>query len=233
MHRGATTAGLARERLRRQSMGMIRLVVVGGLARHAAAFATAAQKPLPPKQIILPVNELHPAMLKADDLMRSCEIKHTKGSGPGGQHRNKVQTAIVVTHTPTSLTGSASESRSQQSNLGNAIFRLRLRLALKCRTGVVAADDGVLPSVEPSALWASRTQGGGKLAMNANHADFPSILAEALDCIWWQGEVKAASEALGVSTSQMVKLLAKEPAALQLTNGLRASNGLPPLRPNK
>ena len=69
--------------------------------------------------------------------------------------------------------------------------------------------------------------------MNANHADFPSILAEALDCIWWQGEVKAASEALGVSTSQMVKLLAKEPAALQLTNGLRASNGLPPLRPNK
>ena len=215
----------------------MRFHLVVGLTslRHTArcgTFCTVAKSVLPklPEQVVLKAGEPHPAKLLPDDLMRACEIRHTKGSGPGGQHRNKVQTAIVVTHTPTSYTGAASESRSQQANLGNAIFRLRLRLALKCRTAN-AVGDGDAPLI-PSKLWASRLR-GGKLAMNPNHADFPAVLAEALDCIWWQGDVKAASELLGVSTSQMVKLLAREPAALQLTNSVRASKGLLPLRSTK
>ena len=68
---------------------------------------------------MLPLGQLHPAKLAPDDLMKECSMKTTKGSGPGGQHRNKVQTAVVVTHTPTAFTGQASESRSQQAfNLG-------------------------------------------------------------------------------------------------------------------
>ena len=38
-----------------------------------------------------------------------------------------------------------------------------------------------------------------------------------------RGDVKEAAEALGVSTSQMIKFLAKEPAALELVNQLRAA----------
>ena len=67
-------------------------------------------------------------------------------------------------------------------------------------------------------------------SINEKHVDFPAVLCEALDCIWREQDVKAASTQLGISTSQMVKLLAKEPTALQLVNGLRASSGLPPLR---
>jgi hypothetical protein len=162
----------------------------------------------------------------ATDDVKNCEQAHTKGSGPGGQHRNKVQTAVVVTHTPTALVGAASESRSQQANMGQAIFRLRVRLALQCRSA--PPDDGIAPS----ALWSSRTR-SGKVAVNENHADFPAVLAEALNGIWEARDVKAAAEALGVSSSQLVKLLAKEPAALLQVNALRASAGLGPLRPNK
>ena len=211
---------------------MLRLrLVVASLSslRHAAALSTA---PLPraPEQLHLPAGAPHPATCAVDDLMRECEVRHTKGSGPGGQHRNKVQTAVVVTHTPTSLVGSASESRSQQANLGKAIFRLRVRLALKCRTA--SPLDAAASLQEPSALWASRTR-SGKIAVNANHVDFPAVLAEALDSIWEARDVKTAAEALGVSTSQITKLLAKEPAALTQVNAFRASSGLPALRANK
>ena len=214
---------------------MLRLrLVVASLSslRHAAPLCTAPLPP-PPEHIRLPVGAAHPATLPSDSLMRECEVRHTKGSGPGGQHRNKVQTAIVVTHTPTSLTGSASESRSQQANLSRAIFRLRVRLALRCRTTPTPSDDeaGAASEPAPSALWASRTR-SGKVAVNGNHDDFPAILSEALDRIW-QTDVREAAEALGVSSSQMVKLLAKEPAALTQVNALRASLGAPALRPNK
>ena len=78
-------------------------------------------------------------------------------------------------------------------------------------------------------LWASRAR-GGKLAVSESHADFPSVLSEALDWVFELDDLKAASEALGVSSSQMIKFLAKEPAALELVNRLRASKGLGPLR---
>jgi hypothetical protein len=114
----------------------------------------------------------------------------------------------------------------------NAVIRLRVKLALSCRTQPepppdAQAEDGA--TYQPSSLWKGRVK-GGKLAINEKHVDFPAVLCEALDCIWREQDVKAASEGLGISTSQMVKLLAKEPVALQLVNGLRASGGLPPLR---
>lgn len=40
------------------------------------------------------------------------EIQRTRGSGPGGQHRNKTESCVVVTHRPTGLTAKA-DMRSQ------------------------------------------------------------------------------------------------------------------------
>ena len=59
------------------------------------------------------------------------------------------------------------------------------------------------------------------------------MLAEALDGIHATGDVKDAAAALGVSSSQMVKLLAKAPEALIQVNAQRASEGKNPLRSNK
>ena len=40
--------------------------------------------------------------------------RYAASSGPGGQHRNKVETAVVITHTPSGIQGEASERRSQE-----------------------------------------------------------------------------------------------------------------------
>jgi protein subunit release factor A len=56
------------------------------------------------------------------------EITHTKGSGPGGQNRNKRMTAVRVVHLPTGITVLSTERRSQGQNLSNALERLTEKL---------------------------------------------------------------------------------------------------------
>ncbi len=47
-----------------------------------------------------------------------------RGSGPGGQHRNKSSTAVRVTHRPSGIVVSAEDSRSQWQNLQSAKTKL-------------------------------------------------------------------------------------------------------------
>ena len=77
---------------------------------------------------------LHPCDLQLEDLLAQCQVTRTRGSGPGGQHRNKVETAIVIKHEPSGVSGQASEKRSQNANKETAIGRLRINLALAIRT---------------------------------------------------------------------------------------------------
>ena len=183
----------------------------------------------------------HPAVIAPEVLRKQCTATHTRGSGPGGQHRNKVSTAVVLKHDPTSVTASASETRSQARNGEVALFRLRMRLALELRAEP-AAD-------APSARWLARRK-NAKLAVNTKHADvsaqptsivahrltrpratqFPALISEALDAVWSMGSVREAATMFGVSSSQLVRLLAQEPAALKFANELRAAQGLQPLK---
>jgi len=62
-------------------------------------------------------------------LARDCDIEFTRAGGPGGQHRNKVETAVRVTHRPSGLVVVAADSRSQSSNKIAALERLAAKLA--------------------------------------------------------------------------------------------------------
>lgn len=70
------------------------------------------------------------------ELMRECEMDTFKASGPGGQHRNKRESAVRVKHIPTGLIAQAVEDRSQHMNRSSALARLRTLLALHVRNSV-------------------------------------------------------------------------------------------------
>lgn len=166
---------------------------------------------------------MHPAALPLETLKAQCEEIRTRRSGPGGQNRNKVETAVVLKHVPTGLTAQASERRSQAENRKAALFRLRIHLALQVRTPVAS---GALRSE----LWQSRCR-DGRLSVNPAHDDFPALLAEALDELaaadW---DTAPAALRLNLTNSQLVRFLKLEPSALDLLNRERHVRQLRPLR---
>lgn len=164
---------------------------------------------------------LHPAAWPVERLLAECDVQHTRRGGPGGQHRNKVETAVVITHRPSGTIGQGSETRSQDTNRQAAVQRLRVNLALHVRTAIA---DG-----PPSPLWQARA-GGRKMIVSAAHADFPALLAEALDTLAaCDGRLGDAAARLAVSASQLTKLLKTEPRALAQLNATRRTLGLRPL----
>jgi len=163
----------------------------------------------------------HPASLPDDRLFAECGITFTRRSGPGGQNRNKVETAVILHHRPTGLIAEANERRSQSENKEQALHRLRVKLAVEIRTP---------PGESTTELWRSRCK-GGRIRVNPDHPDVPPLIAEALDRLSAEGmDPKAAAEALGCSTTQLVNLLKLEPQAMLTLNRHREERGLPPLR---
>ena len=66
--------------------------------------------------------------LDDDALLADCEETFYVGGGPGGQHRNKTESAVRLHHRPTGVVVTATERRSQPQNRGAALERLRARL---------------------------------------------------------------------------------------------------------
>jgi len=59
---------------------------------------------------------------------KDLQIKFTRGSGPGGQHKNKVETCVVITHKPTGLKVTCQDTRSKNQNLQLAKDRMKKKL---------------------------------------------------------------------------------------------------------
>ena len=67
-------------------------------------------------------------MLDDDALLAQCEVQAHRASGPGGQHRNKAETAVRLVHVPSGVTVEGKDERSRTQNLRIALARLREKL---------------------------------------------------------------------------------------------------------
>ena len=70
--------------------------------------------------------ERHPT--DRDSLERDCDVEFFVAGGPGGQHRNKVETGVRLTHRPSGLVVTATERRSQSANREAAFERMAEKL---------------------------------------------------------------------------------------------------------
>ena len=70
--------------------------------------------------------------LALDDaaLLAQCDEEFYTAGGPGGQHRNKTESGVRLTHRATELSVSATERRSQAQNRAAVLERLREGLRL-------------------------------------------------------------------------------------------------------
>jgi len=166
------------------------------------------------------------AFLALDDdaLLAQCEVDRFRASGPGGQKRNKTDSAVRLRHRPTGLESLAVEARSQHENRARALRRLRLTLAMTVR-GPVALD-----GFAPSTLMASRLR-GGSIDVSTRHADFPWLVGEVFDVLEaHEWRLADAAPDFGLSTASLGRFLQDDPVVFRAANERRAALGLGTLR---
>lgn len=170
-----------------------------------------------------------PDYLDLDDaaLRAQCDVHVYKSSGPGGQHRNKVSSAVRLKHRPTGISAHGDESRSQQDNRRMALRRLRMNIACKRRRAVDPAAE--LPPVIIECIFAPRGANAPKhKRMNIGRRDrrFWSVAAFLLDVLDARtGRMSETAAALGISTGNLAALLKSERHLLAAAQQIRKTHG--------
>lgn len=162
-------------------------------------------------------------LLNDDALLSECRVDLYRGSGPGGQKRNKTANAVRLVHEPTGTLVTATESRSLRENRLYALRRLRLRLSSEFREPV-----DLLSFAPPDWLRSIRHQ--DRLQVSHRHPLYPAAGGLVLDLLSALGGNPAAVAInLGLSTTAVIRLLERETVWWSAANQIRSEHGLGPL----
>jgi len=110
---------------------LVRISPFDSNARRHTSFASVWVYPVVDDRIVIDVNE------------SDCKIYTYRASGAGGQHVNKTESAVRITHMPTGIVVACQMERSQHKNRATAWNMLRARLyekELEKREAAVSAD---------------------------------------------------------------------------------------------
>ncbi|KAL6997380.1 hypothetical protein U1Q18_007506 [Sarracenia purpurea var. burkii] len=167
-----------------------------------------------------------------EQLMSQCEMDTFKASGPGGQHRNKRESAVRLKHLPTGIVAQAVEDRSQHKNRAAAIARLRKLVALKVRNAV-DLDAYSPPQELLHILPVKSTIRGSHCSpqIGPNNPKFVLGMQALLDLIFAvEGSISDAAKKLGLSTGALSRLILSDDSLRVAINEFRASKGMKPLK---
>ena len=163
-------------------------------------------------------------LLASDDqLIAQCEVDRYRASGPGGQHRNKTESAVRLRHKLTGVSAIGEDSRSQSENKLHAVRRLRAAIALEVREPVLG------PSARLAKFVAAGTAPLG--AKTRQTGEFWSAVGELLDLLVAnQLEIGTTAQQLGITTGALSKLLLHDDQVARAINDLRRAKNMRPLR---
>ena len=152
--------------------------------------------------------------LSDEELFRDCGMDAFKGSGNGGQKRNKTSSAVRLHHTPTGISVTDCSGRSQHQNRHEAMKKLRFQIALLVRTGQPAVPE--------------------RLEVSLDSPDYPGWVAAVADQLAVNSfSLKETAASLGLSSAKLIKLLYRDPALWQAINRFREQTGMPLIKINK
>ncbi|PHT83622.1 hypothetical protein T459_12065 [Capsicum annuum] len=164
-------------------------------------------------------------LMSDEELMRQCEMSTFKASGPGGQHRNKRESAVRLKHNPTGIVSQAVEDRSQHMNRASALSRLRALLALKVRNNL-DLETYTPPQELLQILPAKSTIRGSNCGpqIGPNNSKFVLGMQALLDLLFAvEGSVSDAAKKLGLSTGALSRLLLSDDNLRMAVNEFRVS----------
>jgi hypothetical protein len=167
-------------------------------------------------------------LLAPDDaLIAQCDVDRYRASGPGGQHRNKTESAVRLRHKLSGVAAIGEDSRSQAENKLHAVRRLRAAIALALREPV--SLDGYTPSPRLAALVAAGTAPLG--AKTRLTGEYWAGIAELLDLlVAGDLEIGSTAQRLGITTGALSKLLLHDDQVARVVNDLRRGRAMRPLR---
>ena len=163
-------------------------------------------------------------LLASDDaLIAQCEVDRYRASGPGGQHRNKTESAVRLRHKLTGISAIGEDSRSQSENKLHAVRRLRSALALQVREPATGVSQRLA-----SFVAAGTAPLGAKTKLTG---EYWAAIGELLDLLVAnQLEIATTAQQLGITTGALSKLLLHDEHVGRAVNDLRRSKGMRPLR---